>query len=339
MPIDPALDRLILALPKAELHVHIEGTLEPEMMFELASRNDVALPWPTVGAVREAYEFTDLQSFLDVYYLGAAVLVTARDFEDLLWAYLERAAADGVRHAEIFVDPQTHTHRGVGFGVFMSGFAEAIRRAERDLGLTVSLILCFLRHLSPEDAVATMTAATDHLDHVVAVGLDSSERGIPPEPFADAYRLAGEHGLRAVAHAGEEGPAAYVRGALDALGAERIDHGVRSLEDPELVARLREERIPLTVCPLSNLRLRVVDSMEAHPMRTMLDEGLVVSVNSDDPAYFGGYVADNYRALVEHIGFGRDELVTLARNSIESSFLPDDRKSALIAEIESVASA
>ncbi|MEX1006127.1 MAG: adenosine deaminase [Acidimicrobiia bacterium] len=334
MPIDPTLDRLILDLPKAELHVHIEGTLEPEMMFDLAKRNGVVLPWSTLDQVTAAYQFTDLQSFLDVYYMGAAALVTSEDFDDLMWAYLQRAAADGVRHAEVFFDPQTHTHRGVGFEVFMEGFRRAIRRSERELGLTAALIMCFVRHLSGDDAVATMAAAVDHLEDVIAVGLDSSERDRPPEPYAEAYRIAREHGLRAVAHAGEEGPAAYIRSALDVLGAERIDHGVRCLADPALVERLRAERIPLTVCPLSNLRLRVVGSMGEHPMRTLMDEGLLVCVNSDDPAYFGGYIADNYRALVEGLGFGPEELVGLARNSIEASFLPASRKQSLLDEID-----
>lgn len=339
MPIDPSLDRLIVALPKAELHVHVEGTLEPELMFLLAKRNGVSLPWSDMAAIRAAYQFTDLQSFLDVYYLGAAALLTEQDFDDLMSAYLQRAAADGVRHAEIFFDPQTHTHRGVGFEVFMPGFRRAMERAERELGLTSSLILCLLRHLPPADAVATVTAALAHLDGVVAVGLDSGERGNPPEPFIDAYRLATANGLRAVAHAGEEGPADYVRGALDTLGVERIDHGVRSLEDPDLVARLRAERIPLTVCPLSNLRLCVVPDMASHPMRRLMDAGLLVCVNSDDPAYFGGYVADNYRALVEGLGFGREEIVTLARNSIEASFLDPARKNLLLDEISEMAAA
>ncbi|MDX1447589.1 MAG: adenosine deaminase, partial [Acidimicrobiia bacterium] len=316
-------------IPKAELHVHIEGTLEPEMMFELAARNGVELPWATIDEVKAAYEFTDLQSFLDVYYQGAAALVTEQDFDDLMWAYLQRAADDGVRHAEIFFDPQTHTHRDVSFDVFMPGFRKAMARAEAEFGMSTSLIMCFVRHLSPEDAVDTINAAQDHLDGVIGVGLDSSEVGIPPEPFAPAYRIAGELGLRSVAHAGEEGPPSYVRGALDTLRVERVDHGVRSLEDPELVARLRDEGIPLTVCPLSNVRLRVVDTIADHPMRTMMDQGLVVTVNSDDPAYFGGYVADNYRVLVTGLGFGREEIVTLARNSITASFLPDDRKQEL----------
>jgi adenosine deaminase len=339
MPIDPELDRLIVALPKTELHVHIEGTLEPEMMLALAARNNVTLPWADLAAVDAAYKFTDLQSFLDVYYQGAAVLLQAQDFEDLMWAYLERAAADGVRHAEIFFDPQTHTHRGVGFGVFMEGFTRAMDRAEDELGLTSDLILCVVRHLPPEDAIATITDAIGHLDRVVAIGMDSSERGHPPEPYVEAYRLAAAQGLRAVAHAGEEGPPAYITGALDVLGVSRIDHGVRSLEDPALVARLRQEQIPLTVCPLSNVVLHVVERIEDHPMRRLMDEGLIVCVNSDDPAYFGGYVADNYRALVTGLGFGREEIVALARNSIVASFLDEDRKADLLQEIEDLASA
>lgn len=337
MPIDPVLDRLILALPKAELHVHIEGTLEPPLMFELARRNEVGLPWATLDEVQAAYEFTDLQSFLDVYYLGAAALVTEQDFDDLMWAYLQRAAADGVRHAEIFVDPQTHTHRGISFEVFMGGFRRAMTRANQDFGMTTSLILCCLRHLPPDDAVAMITAAGDHLEGVVGIGMDSSEIGIPPEPWAPAYQIGVGYGLRPVAHAGEEGPPEYIWGALNTLGVHRIDHGVRCLEDPELVARLREDRIPLTVCPLSNVRLRVVDTMAEHPMRKLMDEGLVVTVNSDDPAYFGGYVADNYRALVAGLGFGKDEIVALARNSIIASFLDDERKTELLEEIAQLA--
>ncbi|MEX0757252.1 MAG: adenosine deaminase [Acidimicrobiia bacterium] len=337
MPIDTELDRLIVALPKTELHVHIEGTLEPELMFALAARNGVTLPWTTLDEVRSAYDFTDLQSFLDVYYLGAAALVTAQDFDDLMWAYLQRAAADGVRHAEIFVDPQTHTHRGIEFDVFMGGFRRAMARAEEEFGVTTALILCCLRHLPPEDAVGMITAARDHLEGVIGIGMDSSELGIPPEPFAPAYEIGMGYGLRPVAHAGEEGPPEYIWGALNTLGVERVDHGVRCLEDPELVTRLRDEQIPLTVCPLSNVRLKVVEEIADHPMRRLMDEGLVVTVNSDDPAYFGGYVADNYRALVEGLGFGKDELVMLARNSIIASFLDTDRKQELLDEISVLA--
>lgn len=323
--------RYIEALPKAELHLHIEGTLEPEMMFQLAERNEYELPFATVAEVESAYRFTDLQSFLDIYYQGAAVLQTEQDFYDLMSAYLERAAADGVRHAEIFFDPQSHTERGIGFEVFMGGFRSAMADADE---VSSSLILCFLRHLSGADAVETMAMAEPHLDGVVAVGLDSSEVGNPPEIFEEAYTMARELGLRAVAHAGEEGPPEYVKSALDVLGVERIDHGVRSLEDDDLVERLKEDQIPLTVCPLSNVALRVVDRLEEHPLREMIDRGLLVSVNSDDPAYFGGYVGDNYLGLSNALGLQADTLAGLARNSINSSFAEALRKAELITQLE-----
>jgi adenosine deaminase len=324
----------VVALPKTELHVHIEGTLEPEMMFDLAKRNSYELPFPSIEAVRAAYRFTDLQSFLDIYYQSHAVLQTPADFHDLMFAYLERAAMDGVRHAEIFFDPQSHTQRGVGYPVFMEGFGSAIADAGSDFGMTADLILCFLRHLSGEDALATLHEAEPHLEGVVAVGLDSSEMDRPPELFAEAYDLAREMGLRAVAHAGEEGPAAYVTAALDVLGVERIDHGVRSLEDPEVVDRLRKDQVPLTMCPLSNVALQVVPTIEDHPLPRLLDAGVLVTVNSDDPAYFGGYVADNYRALGEGLGLGNSVLADLARNSIMASFLGEGRKRALLADLE-----
>jgi adenosine deaminase len=321
-------------LPKTELHVHIEGTLEPEMMFRLGTRNGLILPFEDVDEVRAAYQFTDLQSFLDIYYQGAEVLRTPEDFYELMAAYLERAAEDGVRHAEIFFDPQSHTARGVGFEVFMRGFRDAISDARRRLGISADLILCFLRHLSGEEAVATIAEAEPFLEGVIGVGIDSSEQGRPPELFEEAYARARELGLRAVAHAGEEGPPQYVRGALDTLGAERIDHGVRSLEDPDLVDRLRREQVPLTVCPLSNVALRVVESLSAHPLPAMIEAGLLVSINSDDPAYFGGYVGDNYRETQAALGLDDGTLVTLARNSIESSFLDEARKKALIEDLE-----
>jgi adenosine deaminase len=323
-------------LPKAELHVHIEGTLEPEMMFDLAARNSFDLPFEGVDGIKAAYEFTDLQSFLDIYYQGAAALQTPDDFYRLMAAYLERAAADGVRHAEIFFDPQTHTHRGVGFPVFMEGFRAAMGDAGRRHGITTGLILCFLRHLSGEDAVATLRAAANHLEGVIAVGLDSSEKGRPPHLFEVAYKMARDLGLRAVAHAGEEGPPDYVRDALDVLGAERIDHGVRSLEDADLVARLGAEQIPLTICPLSNVALRIVDRLQDHPLPKMLDAGLQVSVNSDDPAYFGGYIGENYEDLAEAIGFSSETLADLARMSITSSFLDERSKVALLQELGDV---
>ena len=330
------LDGFIRSLPKTEVHVHVEGTLEPAMMFGLAERNGFDLPFESVDGVADAYDFATLQSFLDIYYQGAAVLQTPRDFYDLMAAYLERAVADGVRHAEIFFDPQTHTARGVSLEHVMAGFRGAIADARSGSGVTADLILCFLRHLSGEDAVATLIAAEPHLEGVVAVGLDSSEVGNPPELFSDAFKMVRDLGLRAVAHAGEEGPPEYVVGALDALGAERIDHGIRSLEDPHLVERLRHDQVPLTLCPLSNLALNVVERLEDHPIATMVDSGLLVSVNSDDPAYFGGYVGDNYLALQAALGLGPEYLADLARNSIISSFLDTERKKELLTEIDAV---
>jgi adenosine deaminase len=327
----------IRALPKAELHLHIEGTLEPEMMFDLAARNGIDLPFANVEEVRAAYEFSDLQSFLDIYYQGAAVLVTEQDFFDLMYAYLERAAADGVRRAEIFFDPQTHTERGIGFSVFMGGFTRAMQAAYNEWGISAALIMCFLRHLPGEAAVETWSEAAPYADLMIGVGLDSSEVGNPPEWFAAAYQLARDAGLRAVAHAGEEGPPAYIVGALDSLGAERIDHGVRSAEDPALVERLVAERIPLTMCPLSNVKLRVFDRLEDHNLKDLLDRGVRVTINSDDPAYFGGYALDNYVAAAEALNLSRDDLITLARNSIEATFLPVDEKDALLADLEAVA--
>ena len=325
---------LITRLPKTELHVHIEGTLEPEMMFRLASRNGLLLPFEDVDEVHAAYRFTDLQSFLDIYYQGAEVLRTPDDFYDLMSAYLDRAAADGVRHAEIFFDPQSHTGRGIGFEVFMRGFLDAISDGRRRLDINADLILCFLRHLSGEEALATIEEAEPFLEGVIGVGLDSSERSRPPQLFEQAYARARELGLRAVAHAGEEGPPEYVRAALDVLGAERIDHGVRSLEDPDLVARLRRDRIPLTVCPLSNVALKVVDELAKHPLPTMIEAGLTVSINSDDPAYFGGYIGDNYRGVQQALGFDDGTIVTLAQNSITSSFLDETRKGVLLDELK-----
>lgn len=327
---------LITRLPKTELHVHIEGTLEPAMMFRLATRNGLILPFEDVDQVHAAYRFTDLQSFLDIYYQGAEVLRTPDDFYDLMTAYLDRAAADGVRHAEIFFDPQSHTGRGIGFEVFMRGFRDAISDGRRRLGISADLILCFLRHLSGEKALATIEEAEPFLDGVIGVGIDSSERDRPPELFEKAYIRARELGLRAVAHAGEEGPPEYVRAALDVLGAERIDHGVRSLEDPDLVARLSREQIPLTVCPLSNVALKVVDDLAHHPLPAMMEAGLLVSINSDDPAYFGGYIGANYQGAQEQLGFDDATMVDLARNSITASFLDDTRKQDLLDELKAV---
>ena len=328
------LETFVRQLPKAELHLHIEGTLEPELMFELATRNGVELPFDSVEAVRAAYAFEDLQSFLDIYYQGAAVLVHEQDFYDLMMAYLERAHADGVVRAEVFFDPQTHTERGIGFARFMSGFARAITDAEARFGISVGLIMSFLRHLPSSSAEATWAAAADYHADLLGVGLDSSEVGFPPEPFEGVYAQARAAGLHAVAHAGEEGPPAYVTGALEALHVERIDHGVRSEEDPELVDRLVAERIPLTVCPLSNVKLRVFDRLEDHNLKRLLDRGVQVTVNSDDPAYFGGYVADNYVAAAHALELTRDDLAQLARNSIEASFLDVAAKESLVGQID-----
>ncbi|MGH8925024.1 MAG: adenosine deaminase [Acidimicrobiia bacterium] len=308
----------VRGLPKAELHVHIEGTLEPDLMFDLAARNQVELPFRSVEEARQAYQFSDLQSFLDIYYQGAAVLQTSDDFRDLMSAYLRRAAADGVARTEIFFDPQTHLVREVGFEAFMAGFREA--QAEWTGQIDSALILCFLRHLPEEDALRTLDLAEPYLDQILAVGLDSSEVGFPPERFKNAFARARSMGLRTVAHAGEEGPPEYVWQALDLLGAERIDHGVRSLEDADLVQRLQQERTPLTVCPQSNLRLQVVSSLDQHPLKQMLDLGLNVSVNSDDPAYFGGYLGDNYLRTSQALGLTREELKTIAENSLASAF-------------------
>ena len=331
------MDEWIRALPKAELHIHIEGTLEPEMMFDLAARNGVALRYGSVEEVRAAYAFTDLQSFLDIYYEGMAVLRTERDFRDLARAYLERARADGVRHAELFFDPQAHTARGVPFETVVNGLRCAIDDARDELGMSASLILCFLRHLPASEAMTTLEQALPFLDRIVGVGLDSSEAGYPPEDFAAVYERARAEGLRAVAHAGEEGPPAYVWQALDVLGVERIDHGVRSEEDPALLERLVRDGVPLTMCPLSNVKLRVVDRIEDHNLKRLLDRGVRVTINSDDPAYFGGYIGDNYVAAAGALALSRDDVVAIARNSIEAAFLDGAAKAELLAELERVA--
>lgn len=322
-------------LPKAELHLHIEGTLEPDLLLEAAQRNGVELPYTSVEEIAAAYEFEDLQSFLDVYYLGASVLRTTGDFEALMAAYLDRAHADGVHHAEIFFDPQTHTQRGVGFEVFMPGFRSAMADARRRWGMTTSLIMCFLRHLSPEAALDTLATAEPHLEGVVAVGIDSSEKGRPPAMFQEAYERARRLGLRAVAHAGEEGPASYVLSALDDLGAERIDHGVRADEDSELVDRLVAEQVHLTMCPLSNVRLHVFERLEDHNLARMLRRGVNLSINSDDPSYFGGYIGAAYEETAAALGLTDEEIVTIAANSIRSSFASEERKAELLAELPS----
>jgi adenosine deaminase len=326
--------QLAAAIPKAELHIHIEGSLEPELIFALAQRNGLSLPYPSVEALRDAYAFTNLQSFLDIYYAGASVLLHEADFHDMAWAYFLRAKADNVVHTEIFFDPQTHTARGVPMATVVQGLASACERAQAELGVSAELILCFLRHLSEEDAFATLEAALPHRQHFIGVGLDSSEVGHPPSKFSRVFARCRELGLHVVAHAGEEGPPAYIREALDDLKTERIDHGVRSLEDPALVAELARRRIPLTVCPLSNLKLCVVDDLRHHPMKRLLDAGLCATVNSDDPAYFGGYMNANFVQTVDALNLTRDDVITLARNSFEASFVSDERRAELMALLD-----
>ena len=335
---DPAArERLIRRLPKVELHLHIEGTLEPEMMFSLAGKHGVALPYASVDAVRAAYAFHDLQSFLDLYYAGCDVLRDRRDFYALAMAYFTRAHADGVVHAELFFDPQTHTCRGIPLEVVIGGLRDAMADARARYGVTSDLILCFLRHLSEEDALATLDAALPFRGDFVGVGLDSGERGNPPSKFRRVFERARALGLRAVAHAGEEGPAAYVREALELLGVERIDHGVRCEEDPALVERLARDQIPLTMCPLSNLKLCVVKDLREHNLARLLRRGLAVTINSDDPAYFGGYIAENYRQTAAALELTSDELVRLAENAARASFLPAEAKAALLDQIRTEA--
>ena len=329
----------VLTLPKAELHLHIEGTFEPEMIFAMAERNGVRLPYPSVEALREAYNFSDLQSFLNLYYAGMEALRVEQDYCDLTTAYLRRVKAQGVRHVEIFFDPQAHTKRGIPFEVVVDGISRALADGRRDLNVTSNLILCFLRDLSAESAMATLESALPLADRIAAVGLDSAEVGNPPSKFQAVFDRARAHGLRTVAHAGEEGGPEYVWEALDLLKVSRVDHGVRSLEDPALVARLRDERMPLTVCPFSNVRLRVVPTLEAHPLKRMLDAGLMVTCNSDDPAYFGGYVGDNFVGTAAALGLSDAELVTMARNSFEASFLDEPTKARYLAEVAAAAGA
>ena len=323
---NPEIHALIDRLPKAELHLHIEGSLEPEMLFALAARNGVKIPFATVEAVRAAYDFSNLQDFLDIYYQGMAVLLTEQDFFDLTWAYLQRAAADNVRHVEIFFDPQGHTERGIAFETVLDGIERGLLQGQRELGITFRIIMCFLRHLSEDEALATLEQAAPHLDRIDGVGLDSSELGHPPAKFAKVFAKARDFGLHVTAHAGEEGPPEYVSEALDLLNVERIDHGNRALEDPALVHRLVAEGMTLTVCPLSNLKLCVIDEIAQSPVRQMLDLGLMVTINSDDPAYFGGYVGANYQAVADALNLSQDQIVRLAQNSFTGSFLSDAEK-------------
>jgi len=328
------LKNLIQRIPKAELHLHIEGTLEPEMMLALARRNRIELPYANVDEIRDAYNFSDLQSFLDIYYAGAQVLRETQDFYDLTYAYLERAAEDNVRHVEIFFDPQTHTARHVSFATVIDGISGALRDGESQLGITSRLIMCFLRHLSCDDAEATLDEALPHKDKIYAVGLDSSEVGHPPSKFVSVFDRARNEGFLTVAHAGEEGPPAYIREALDLLKVKRIDHGVRCMEDPALVERLVDEQIPLTVCPLSNVKLCVFKSLEQHNLKLLLRRGLCVTINSDDPAYFGGYIGENYLRTQRALNLSPAEIRALTRNAFTASFLSDADKQRHIAELD-----
>ncbi|ABI65529.1 adenosine deaminase [Maricaulis maris MCS10] len=328
--------RLVQALPKAELHLHIEGSLEPELMFELARRNGIEIPFNSVEEIRAAYDFSNLQDFLDVYYVGMNVLITEADFFDLTWAYLQRVDAENVRHVEIFFDPQGHTDRGIAFATVVDGITRALDRAKSELGITSKLILCFLRHLSEEAAFETLEMAKPHLERIDGVGLDSSELGHPPSKFQRVFAAAGELGLLRVAHAGEEGPPEYIHEALDLLKVDRLDHGNRALEDGTLVARLGREQMTLTVCPLSNLRLCGIKRLEDHPLKRMLALGLRATVNSDDPAYFGGYVNDNYIRTAAAIDLSADEIIELAKNSFRGAFLPEAEIERHLAEIDAV---
>ncbi|SAK98303.1 adenosine deaminase [Caballeronia pedi] len=334
---NPTLADKIARAPKAELHIHIEGSLEPELIFALAKRNNVKLAYDSIDALRAAYAFTDLQSFLDIYYAGASVLLTEQDFYDMTMAYVERALADHVAHTEIFFDPQTHTERGVPIETVVAGIDAALAEGEKR-GLSSKLILCFLRHLSEEDALATYESALPLFDkyahRLIGVGLDSSERGHPPSKFERVFTKARERGLKLVAHAGEEGPPSYVYEALDLLKVDRVDHGVRSIEDAALVARLADARIALTVCPLSNLKLCVFDDMTKHTLKDLLDQGVAVMINSDDPAYFGGYVNANYFAIVDALKLTDHEVYTLLRNSLEASFVTEEERDAMVARLD-----
>lgn len=328
------MSSLLDALPKVELHLHLEGTLEPEMAFRLAAANGVMLPAANVETLRRAYAFKDLQSFLDLYYQVAAVLCTEDDFFALTWAYLRRCHQENIRHVEVFFDPQTHTDRGLPFADVIGGIDRALRRGEQQFSISSELILCFLRHKTEEDAFSTLASAETHLDRIAAVGLDSSERGYPPRDFQRVFARAREMGLRCVAHAGEEGPPSYIVEALDLLQVERIDHGVRCVESPELVRRLAQDRVPLTVCPLSNVRLRVFDSLEGLPLPALLAAGLCVTINSDDPAFFGGYLSDNFRAVQEVFALDDSAIRGLTHNAIDASFASDARKRELRDAVE-----
>ncbi len=328
------LTEFAASLPKAELHLHLEGSLEPEQMFAFARRNKIDIPFNSVEEIRAAYDFSNLQDFLDIYYQGMGVLQTEEDFFDLTMAYLKRSRADNVRHVEVFFDPQGHTERGLPFSVAVDGISRALAEGEHSLGVTSKLIMCFLRHLSEEEAFETLKQAEPHLDQIAGVGLDSSEVGHPPSKFENVFKAARKQGFALVAHAGEEGPPEYVYEALDLLKVDRLDHGNRSLENDVLVSRLAKEQMTLTVCPLSNLKLCVVDDMRAHPLKKMLDLGLRATINSDDPSYFGGYMMDNFTAVIEALDLSKDDIRTLAKNSFRGSFLSEVEQAAHLAAID-----
>ncbi|MDC3391850.1 adenosine deaminase [Candidatus Thioglobus sp.] len=316
-------------LPKIELHLHIEGTLEPELLFKLAKRNSIQLPFNSVNEVKKAYQFSNLQDFLDIYYQGAEVLLHKQDFYDLTWAYLLMCKQQNVMHVEPFFDPQTHTVRGVAFETIVSGIAEALADGKAKLGITSRLIMCFLRHLSEESAIETLKSSEQFTDVIYGVGLDSAEMGNPPEKFINVFSKAKGMGYKLVAHAGEEGPASYIWSSLDVLNVQRIDHGIRAIDDPDLMLRLIESQMPLTICPLSNVKLRVFDTMASHTILDMLDLGVCVTVNSDDPSYFGGYMTENFLALYDSLELSRDQAIRLINNSIDASFAEDSRKKEL----------
>ena len=313
-------------LPKLELHLHLEGTLEPELMFELAKRNSIPLAFSSVKEVKEAYQFSNLQDFLDIYYQGAQVLLHEQDFYDLTWAYLLKCKEQNVLHVEPFFDPQTHTDRGVPFKVVINGISDALADAEERLGITSKLIMCFLRHLDETSAIETLKTSSEYTDYIYGVGLDSSEKGNPPEKFSNVFNAAKDMGYKLVAHAGEEGPASYIWSSLDILKIERIDHGIRAIDDPELMLRLINNQIPLTVCPLSNVKLKVFEEMSSHTILEMLEQGVCVTVNSDDPSYFGGYMTENFISLYDNLGLSKGQALRLVKNSIDASFAPKKRK-------------
>ncbi|EPM5496542.1 adenosine deaminase [Vibrio fluvialis] len=330
------MKEFIQQLPKVELHLHIEGSLEPELMFDLAQRNQIAIPFSSPDEVRAAYQFSNLQSFLDIYYQGANVLIHEQDFFDLTWAYLLRCQQVNVMHTEIFFDPQTHTARGIAFETVINGITQALEKGQQELGISSQLIMCFLRHLSEADAMLTLQQALPYKDKIVGVGLDSSEQGHPPEKFQQVFRQAREAGFIAVAHAGEEGPALNIRNAIDLLGVQRVDHGVRCVEDAALVQELKQTRMPLTVCPLSNLKLKVFTEMEQHNIVDLLRQGLCVTINSDDPAYFGGYMTDNFMAVANAHPMSHQELAQFTLNAIEASFISAEDKARMSAKVHEV---